>query len=123
MNEQPILDNLTVLIRQYLTCALSHLDGAIRRVETKFNTFAESIDFALFCFLYCLVLIWCLRRLNRVEIFHPKNKELIGTPRFILDWKTKIQKSFSSFIVSLPIIKQIVRRKFDKGIQEMEVEV
>jgi hypothetical protein len=26
-------------------------------------------------------------------------------------------------VVSLPIIKQMVRRKFDKGIQEMEVEV
>ena len=63
-----------------------------------------------------MLLVWLLRRLNREAIFRPRNKELVH-------WKDALKKQFSTFVVGLPIIKQIVGRKFQKGLDEIEREL
>jgi hypothetical protein len=60
-----------------------------------------------------------LRKFNQGAAYRPKNMELIGTFAFIKDWKTRTFKSISTFLVSLPIIKQIVQKKFQQGLNEI----
>ena len=55
------------------------LEKGIQVVEARFNEFAAGIDFATFCLIYSIVLILVLIRINRREMFRPKNWELIGT--------------------------------------------
>ena len=55
------------------------MEQTIQVVEARFNEFAAGIDFPTFCLIYSIVLIWVLIRINRREMFRPKNWELIGT--------------------------------------------
>lgn len=92
------------------------MDCAIRSSEAAFNHYIDYVDFPAFCLIYAFLLLWLLGRLNREAIFRPKNKELIP-------WKTALKKRISAFVVELPIIKQIVARKFLKGLDEIEREL
>ncbi len=40
-----------------------------------------------------------------------------------IDWKTKVRRTVKEWLVTLPVIKQMVQKKFDEGIAEMEVEL
>lgn len=74
------------------------------------------MDFPAFCLVYAVLLVWLLRRLNREAIFRPRNKELVH-------WKDALKKQLSTFVVGLPIIRQVVARKFQKGMDEIEKEL
>ena len=70
-------------IAPLLLTARSHLNCTIRWAEEHFNSFASQVDFPAFCFIYFIILIWILRKVNRRGIFRPKNKELVSKKKYI----------------------------------------
>ena len=75
------------------------LDAGLRSTESHFNRLTANIDFAAFCLIYAVILIWMLRRANRVRAFRPKNKELVSTqsPTQVSGTEPRKQSWASSF--------------------------